>query len=105
MTEKLKGGVADNKTLQDIADKHGVTLSVIESALADGIKVEMEHTDDKTTATEIAKDHLFEDAEYYSKLKIIEKTNSKDWAKTYKASNFIEKGVCSFIIEIGRAHV
>lgn len=96
MVDKIKGGLADNKSLQDIADKHSVTLSVIESALADGIAVEMEHTDDKQTATEIAKDHLFEDAEYYSKLKTIEKTNSKDWAKTYKASNFIEKGVCTY---------
>ena len=67
MVDKIKGGLADNKSLQDIADKHKVTLSVIESALADGIVVEMEHTDNKDTATEIAKDHLFEDAEYYSK--------------------------------------
>lgn len=96
MTDKIKGGLADNMTLEQIAEKHGVTLSAIESALADGIAVEMEHTDDKATATEIAKDHLFEDAEYYSKLKTIEKTNSKDWAKTYKASNFIEKGVCTY---------
>lgn len=96
MVDKIKGGLADNKSLQDIADKHSVSLSVIESALADGIAVEIEHTDDKATATEIAKDHLFEDAEYYSKLSAIEKQNSKDWAKTYKASNFIEKGVCTY---------
>jgi len=96
MVDKIKGGLADSKSLQDIADKHSVSLSAIESALADGIKVESEHTDDVATATEIAKDHLFEDAEYYSKLKTIEKTNSKDWAKTYKASNFIEKGVCTY---------
>ena len=96
MVDKIKGGLADSKTLDDIAEKHGVTLSVIESALADGIKVESEHTTDAKVAEEIAKDHLFEDAEYYSKLKTIEKTNSKDWAKTYKASNFIEKGVCTY---------
>lgn len=96
MVDKIKGGLADSKSLQDIADKHSVSLSAIESALADGIAVEMEHTDDKASATEIAKDHLFEDAEYYTKLKTIEKQNSKDWAKTYKASNFIEKGVCTY---------
>ena len=96
MVDKIKGGLADNKSLQDIADKHNVTLSAIEKALADGIAVEMEHTDSKEQATEIAKDHLFEDAEYYSKLAKVEKQNSKDWAKTYKASNFIEKGVCTY---------
>jgi len=96
MVDKIKGGLADSKSLQDIADKHSVSLSAIESALADGIKVEPEHTTDKKVAEEIAKDHLFEDAEYYTKLKTIEKTNSKDWAKTYKASNFIEKGVCTY---------
>jgi hypothetical protein len=96
MVDKIKGGLADSKTLEDIAEKHGVTLSVISSQLEKGIAVEMEHTTDKTVAEEIAKDHLFEDAEYYSKLKGIEKQNSKDWAKTYKASNFIEKGVCTY---------
>lgn len=96
MVDKIKGGLADNMTLEQIAEKHGVTLSVIESALADGIKVEREHTDSKEQAEEIAKDHLFEDAEYYTKLAKMEKQNSKDWAKTYKASNFIEKGVCTY---------
>ena len=96
MVDKIKGGLADNMTLEQIAEKHGVTLDVITTQLEEGIKVEMEHTDDKTTATEIAKDHLFEDAEYYSKLAKVEKQNSKDWAKTYKASNFIEKGVCTY---------
>ena len=118
MVDKIKGGLADSKSLQDIADKHSVSLSAIESALADGIKIESEHTTDAKVAEEIAKDHLFEDAEYYSKLanmekqsedvkkdgkgrfftkdELREKTNSKDWAKTYKASNFIEKGVCTY---------
>lgn len=96
MVDKIKGGLADSKTLEDIAEKHGVTLSVISSQLEKGIAVEMEHTTDKTVAEEIAKDHLLEDAEYYSKLKGIEKQNSKDWAKTYTATNFIEKGVCTY---------
>jgi len=33
-----------------------------------GIKVEMEHTDDRDVAREIAMDHLSEDANYYTKL-------------------------------------
>ena len=34
-----------------------------------GIKTEMEHTDDKAKAKEIALQHLAEDPHYYSKLK------------------------------------
>jgi hypothetical protein len=36
-----------------------------------GIKVEMEHTDDISVATVIAKQHLAEDPKYYSKLKTV----------------------------------
>jgi len=42
-----------------------------------GISVEMEHTDDPEIAKEIAKDHLDEDKEYYSKLKKMESTFKK----------------------------
>jgi len=37
-----------------------------------GISVELEHTSDKDLAAEIAKDHLIEDAHYYTKLKKFE---------------------------------
>lgn len=36
--------------------------------LAKGIKVEMEHTDDEATAKAIAKDHLTEIPDYYTRL-------------------------------------
>lgn len=36
-----------------------------------GIKVEMEHTNNKKVAETIAKHHLEEDPEYYSKLKTL----------------------------------
>ena len=86
MVDKIKGGLADNKSLQDIADKHSVSLSVIESALVDGVKVESEHTSEVAVATEIAKDHLFEDVEYYSKLSAMEKQNKKS-GNDLKAEN------------------
>jgi hypothetical protein len=38
----------------------------------DGTRVEMEHTDDKDVAREIAMDHLSEDSEYYNKLRKME---------------------------------
>ena len=45
--ERIPGGLASNKSLHDIADKHGVSLSHINAQLSKGVKVEMEHTDDK----------------------------------------------------------
>ena len=42
-----------------------------EKELKMGIKVELEHTDDVSVATTIAKQHLAEDPRYYSKLKTI----------------------------------
>jgi hypothetical protein len=70
--ENLEGGVADGKTLQDIVKKHKVGVDVIKKELSNGIRVEMEHTTNKSKAKEIAMDHLFEDPEYYKKLKKME---------------------------------
>lgn len=67
--EKLKGGLADGKTIQDIADKHNVGLSQLKQELARGIKHELEHINNKNTAKEIAMDHLWENPKYYTKLK------------------------------------
>lgn len=78
--EKIKGGLSDNKTLEDIAKKHDKKgyyhkdnmISSLKKQLNKGIKVEMEHTKDKTIAKEIAMDHLYEDPNYYDKLEKIE---------------------------------
>jgi hypothetical protein len=67
-----KGGLADNMNLADIAKKHNVDESHIKDQLKMGTNVEKEHTDDKSKAEEIAKDHLVEDANYYTKLKKME---------------------------------
>jgi hypothetical protein len=69
---KIPGGLAKNKTLDDIATKHGIKLKELEKQLEKGIKVEAEHTTDKAVAREIAMDHLFEDPKYYDKLSKIE---------------------------------
>lgn len=61
--DKIPGGKADKKSPKDFDSK----------ALEQGIKIEMEHTSDKTIAQEIAMDHLTEDPEYYTKLKQVEK--------------------------------
>jgi hypothetical protein len=90
--EVLKGGIADNKTLNDIAKKHKVELSTLTKQLNMGIKTEMEHTSNKQEAKEIAMDHLAEDPSYYSKLKKMENKegNEKEidekWSQKYKNS-------------------
>lgn len=70
--EMLKGGKADNMTIQQIADKHGVPVEQIQDQLKKGIKVEAEHTQDHETATEIAMDHLYELPDYYDRLEAME---------------------------------
>jgi len=84
--EKLEGGLADGKSLMDIAKMHAYDDSTdsttkeriqkmfnyLKIQLDKGIKVEMEHTKSKVKAREIAMDHLFEDPKYYQKLKKIE---------------------------------
>lgn len=93
--EELEGGVADKKTLKDIAIMHAYDDSkdstskdrikkmfvLLKQQLNKGIKVEMEHVKDKDKAKEIAMDHLFEDPNYYDKLKKIE--NKEENEKKY----------------------
>ena len=76
-SEELKGGNADNKSLVQIAKKHDAKnyyhidnmVKSLKKELEMGIKIEMEHTDDKDKAKEIAMDHLWENPSYYTKLK------------------------------------
>lgn len=84
--ERIEGGLSSGKNLREIAILHTYDdsmdhvdrdaiekmLSHLKDQLAMGIRVEMEHTDDESIASEIAKDHLTEDPDYYSKLKKIE---------------------------------
>jgi hypothetical protein len=75
--EKLEGGVADDKSLSDIAKKHKVDVKVLTKQFDKGVKVEMEHTDDKEKAKEIAMDHISEDPKYYDKLSKMETNEIK----------------------------
>jgi hypothetical protein len=65
--DKIPGGLADKGPPKDLDPKQ----------LEMGLKVEMEHTGDKNVAREIALDHLTEDPQYYSKLKVME--SKKGW--------------------------
>ena len=68
----LSGGLSDNMSLEDIAVKHKVDVEKLNKEFLKGVKVEMEHTKDKSLASEIAMDHLAEDPNYYTKLKKVE---------------------------------
>ena len=70
--DKVPGGMSNGMTLNDIAKHHGMELKELEAEYAKGTKVEMEHASDKEIAAEIARDHLFEDPKYYTKLATIE---------------------------------
>ena len=72
-TNTLKGGKADKLSLKQIADKFDVSIETIKSQIQKGIKVEMEHTDNKEKATEIATDHVSEFPDYYDRLSKAEK--------------------------------
>jgi hypothetical protein len=105
--KKLRGNLPDVVTIEDLVNKNlkkGKSISTIEkkvkSAIKKGTKVEMEHTDDKKVAEEIAMDHLYEDLEYYEKLSKIEANEAtsssssgqystpKIWAKSMKKKDW-----------------
>lgn len=73
-TEELDT-VLDTKTYtpEEIAEKHGVDVEVINDQIEKGMKVEKEHTSDEKLAREIALDHLLEMPDYYDKLEEMEK--------------------------------
>jgi hypothetical protein len=94
-TEKIRGGKAKGMSIEDLAKKlthdkfakkqspqrFEKMLDHLKKQLAKGIKVEMEHTDSKDIAREIAMDHLFEDPNYYNKLSKIHREGEKVEAK------------------------
>ena len=71
-TDVVPGGLAKGLSLNDIAEKHGVSVDIMVAEFKKGIAVEMEHTTDREVAKEITLDHLFEDPKYYDKLAKVE---------------------------------
>jgi hypothetical protein len=83
-TDKLKGGLADDKKPSDFPAK----------AMDDGLHVELEHTDSRQLATEITMDHLTEDPKYYEKLEKMEaKTGSLFKLALGGAGKLVRKGL------------
>lgn len=78
--EYIKGGRAKGRSYKEFDPKQ----------VAMGIEVELEHTDDIRIAEEIAKDHLAEDPEYYTKLKTIHQENPvKEYKKIPSGVKFL----------------
>lgn len=71
--EGLLNGLSKGMSIEDIAKKHDVDLEELKAEWNKGTKVETEHTSNESMAKEIAKDHLFEDPKYYTKLAEMEK--------------------------------
>lgn len=67
------------KTLNQISDKHKISLNVLELQLKVGIGIEHEHTKNEKTAMVIALHHLWEDPFYYKKLKKLEKKSFREF--------------------------
>lgn len=77
--EKIKGGLADNISDMDLATKWGISEEELLKIIKKGIKVELEHTDDKAKAREIVRDHIMElGPNYYKELKKMENKLKKE---------------------------
>lgn len=70
--DKVRGGLADEMSLEDMARYHNTTIEKVINQLQKGVNVELEHTSDTMIAFEIAMDHIYEDLSYYDKLEKIE---------------------------------
>ncbi len=79
--ELLHGGAADNID----------SSSFNSDDLEQGISHELEHTDNRDIATEIAKDHLIEDPNYYKKLESIEAFNAFLLVKLIKIASDLDE--------------
>jgi 8-oxo-dGTP pyrophosphatase MutT (NUDIX family) len=91
--EKLQGGRADGKTLEDIAKKHKISLEELTKEWQIGVTEEREHTTDAEERSEITRDHLWENPKYYSKLKTIEKSEFAEFEKARALGHLIPKKV------------
>jgi len=78
----VPGGKADNEPDSEFPDK----------ALQQGAKVEAEHTGNSQLAREIAKDHLSESNDYYTRLKKMESQMKQDKAAVYSLGRSLFAG-------------
>jgi hypothetical protein len=89
--DQIKGGLADKLSLEDISKKFDFDIDELKNELQSGTKVEMEHTDDKSKAKEIAMDHLAEMPDYYTRLEKMEKDAKSFWSNKELKESFKRK--------------
>jgi hypothetical protein len=89
--DQIKGGLADKLSLEDISKKFDFDIDKLKKELESGTKVEMEHTDDKSKAKEIAMDHLAEMPDYYTRLEKMEKNAKSFWFNKELKESFKRK--------------
>ena len=90
--EYISGGMAEGMTVEDIAKKHGVDVSVINKQIKMGIKIEHEHSPDDNVAAEISKDHLTETPFYYDYLEEMESEFKENYKEDLKRGGMEEEG-------------
>ena len=89
--DNLKGGKADKLSLQQIADKFDVSLEKIKAQIKKGVGVEMEHTDNKEKASEIATDHVSEFPDYYDRLEKMETGAKNKWEVNETTKSLVKR--------------
>ena len=62
----------NSPSVNQLTEKYGISIDAFMEILMKGINVEFEHTNNIFVASEIARDHLNEDLEYYTKLEKVE---------------------------------
>lgn len=87
--ERIEGGLADGMSLDDLAKHHDTSIDTIIEKMEQGVNVEMEHTSEMLVAFEIAMDHIYEDLNYYDKLKKIESDPRKEETKEATTSSSV----------------
>jgi 8-oxo-dGTP pyrophosphatase MutT (NUDIX family) len=79
--DAIPGGLADDRGLSEFSAED----------LGEGLEVESEHTANAQIASEIARDHLTEDPEYYEKLEEMEKKAKEKSKKDKKISKVMRE--------------
>ena len=67
---KIKVTLIQAATPRQIAKKYGASVTEVMRKLNKGMKVEQEHTGNNQVAMKIAIDHLLEDLNYYTRVKL-----------------------------------
>jgi hypothetical protein len=91
--DKVKGGLSDDMSKKDIADKFDITVDDVTKELEMGSDIEMEHVETKEVAKEIAMDHLVEIPDYYTRLKKMEKEAKEELNIEESSKGFIRRKI------------